>query len=48
MEQFGISKAQLMAFISKVHDHYNANPFHNFHHAAMVLHTAYMMLSSVS
>eukprot|EP00730_Choanoeca_flexa_P005759 TRINITY_DN12015_c0_g2_i1.p1 TRINITY_DN12015_c0_g2~~TRINITY_DN12015_c0_g2_i1.p1 ORF type:complete len:590 (+),score=170.01 TRINITY_DN12015_c0_g2_i1:104-1771(+) len=47
VETFGLSNEQLDAFIGQVHKRYNANPFHNFHHAAMVLHTAYMMITTV-
>ena len=37
----GVDLNKLPMFVSEAHDHYNANPFHNFYHAFAVLHTSY-------
>lgn len=40
MYDVGLDVAKFPKFVASVHDHYNANPFHNFYHAFAVLHTA--------
>jgi hypothetical protein len=44
MEEFQISIDTLYNFVSKVRDHYNHNPFHNFKHGFCVTQMAYALL----
>lgn len=48
IEQFDIDEKKLRKWLQKVRAQYNKNPFHNFRHAVTVLHTTYLMLTTVA
>nr|7D7P_A Chain A, Phosphodiesterase [Salpingoeca rosetta] len=48
IEQFNIDEKKLRKWLQKVRTQYNKNPFHNWRHAVMVLHTTYLLLTSVA
>jgi len=45
--EFEMGESHLGRFLFAVSKKYRANPFHNFYHAAAVLHISYMMMSKV-
>lgn len=46
IEQFNIDEKKLRKWIQKIRSQYNKNPFHNWRHAVMVLHTTYLMVTT--
>jgi 3',5'-cyclic-nucleotide phosphodiesterase len=48
VEIFELDEAKLRRFVMGVRTRYNKNPFHNWKHAVMVLHTTYLFITQVA